>query len=75
MRTRAECRDATAFVGTAIGTAETALGMQTESPTPEWYHAARASEIHYSDGQYLPEKKNVLAAARAPQSGLLSLGK
>ncbi len=29
---------------------------------PEWYHAARASEIHYSDGEYLPEKKNVRAA-------------
>jgi hypothetical protein len=42
---------------------------------PEWYHAARASEIHYSDGEYLPEKKNVRAAARARQSGLLSLGK
>jgi hypothetical protein len=35
----------------------------------------KSTTLMGSDGQDLPEKKNVLAAARARQSVLLSLGK
>src|SRR6266852_1299302 len=41
---RTECREGAVVVGTA----ESALGTQAESPTREWYHVARTFDIHES---------------------------